>query len=253
MALVAADRRADVEDDRFAAQRRPQRRDRRPLDRRHRMQAELRHRHQRAGVAGRNHAVGGAGLHRLDRLPHRRDPPSGAQGLARLVGHLDRDAGMKQARSGGEGRIGGEHRPDRRLVAVQTGTACPAGARARSRRRAGRRKGRCRLPLRQALCECRSPFPRPMAPEAPWLGRRAGAGATIAPSTRKATPRRAKARRGLAGTSPPRVSFRRFRRLNGSCGISPASSRRGPRGPQKAMRRPPDSRGDSNETSGLRG
>ena len=32
MPLVAADRRADVEHDRFAAQRRPQRRDRRPLD-----------------------------------------------------------------------------------------------------------------------------------------------------------------------------------------------------------------------------
>ena len=75
---VGADRRADVEDDRFAAQSRPHRGDRRPLDLRHGAQADLGHRHQRAGVASRNRVVGLALLPRLDRLPHRRRAPAGA-------------------------------------------------------------------------------------------------------------------------------------------------------------------------------
>ncbi len=71
MLRVAANGRADVEHDQFAAQGRPHRRDRGSLDRRHRMQAEFRHRHQCAGVAGRDRAIGRARLHRFDRLPHR--------------------------------------------------------------------------------------------------------------------------------------------------------------------------------------
>src|ERR1700722_8387686 len=102
MLRVAANGRADIEDDRLAAQCRPHRRDRRPLDRRHRVQAELGHRHQGAGVAGRDRAIGRARLHRFNRLPHRRDAPSSAQSLAWLVAHLARDVGMKNARLGGE-------------------------------------------------------------------------------------------------------------------------------------------------------
>ena len=49
---VGADRRADVEHDQLAAQRRPQRRDRGPVDPRQGFELELRHRHQRAGIAG---------------------------------------------------------------------------------------------------------------------------------------------------------------------------------------------------------
>ena len=90
-----------------------------PLDRRHRMQAELGHRHQGAGVAGGDRAIGGAGLHRFDRLPHRRDAPPGAQGLARLVAHLDRDIGVNDARLGRELRVTLENLPDRLLLAVE--------------------------------------------------------------------------------------------------------------------------------------
>ena len=119
MLRIGADGRADVEHDRFAAQRRPDRRDRRPLDRRHRVQAELRHRHQGAGVAGGDRAVGRARLHRFDRLPHRRDAPPGAQGLTRLVAHLDRDVGMKNARLRGEPGMTRKDGPNRRLVAIE--------------------------------------------------------------------------------------------------------------------------------------
>ena len=55
---VGADRRADIEHDALALQRRPDRRDRRALDIGHGAQAELRHRHQRAGIAGRDDHIG---------------------------------------------------------------------------------------------------------------------------------------------------------------------------------------------------
>ena len=96
---VGADRGADVEHDRFAAHRRPHRRERRALDQRQHVQADLRHRHQRAGVAGRDRAIGLAALDRLDRPPHRGDAPALAQRLARLVGHLHRDVAMDDGAS----------------------------------------------------------------------------------------------------------------------------------------------------------
>ena len=68
------------------------------------VQADLGHRHQRAGVAGRDRAIGLALLDRLDRPPHRGGAPPRAQRLARLVGHLDRDlavADCARARSFG--------------------------------------------------------------------------------------------------------------------------------------------------------
>ena len=55
---VRADRGADIEHDQFAAQGRPQCRDRRPLDAREHFEIELRHRHQGAGIAGRYRHVG---------------------------------------------------------------------------------------------------------------------------------------------------------------------------------------------------
>ncbi len=119
MSCVGADRRADVEHDRFAAQRRPQGRDGGAIDRGHCVQAKFGHRHQRAGVAGGNGAIGRAALDRLDRLPHRRDPPPSAQRLAGLVSHLDRDIGMKNARLGGQSRMSGENRTDHLLIPVK--------------------------------------------------------------------------------------------------------------------------------------
>ena len=116
---VGADRRADVEHDRFAAQRRPHRRDRRAFDQRHRAQADFGHRHQRAGVAGRNRAIGLAFLDRVDRLPHRGGAPPRTQRLARLVRHLDRDFAVDDARLALERRIRGQQRRDRLLVAEQ--------------------------------------------------------------------------------------------------------------------------------------
>ena len=119
MLRVGADGRPDVEHDQFAAHRRPDRRDRRALDRRHRVQAEFRHRHQGAGVAGGDRAIGRARFHRLDRLPHRRDAPPAAQRLARPVGHLDRDVGVKEARFPGQPGMALKEGPNRRLLAKQ--------------------------------------------------------------------------------------------------------------------------------------
>src|SRR3984957_13134572 len=119
MLRIAANARADVEHDRLAAQGRPHRGDRGPLDRRHRVQAELGHRHQGAGVAGGDRAIGRARFHRFDRLPHRRDAPPGAQSLAWLVAHLDRDVGVKNARLGGQRGMTLENGPDHALVAIE--------------------------------------------------------------------------------------------------------------------------------------
>src|SRR5271154_5332152 len=70
-----------------------------------------------AAIAGRS--IGRARLHRFDCLPHRRLPPPGAQRLARLVAHLDRDVGMKNARLGRELGVTLENRADRPLLAVE--------------------------------------------------------------------------------------------------------------------------------------
>ena len=93
---IGADRGADVEHHGFAAQGRPQRRDRRPLDARQRLEIELRHRHQRAGIAARYHDVGVAFLDRVDGEPHRGFPPAIAQGLARLILHPHGDVGVDE-------------------------------------------------------------------------------------------------------------------------------------------------------------
>ena len=54
---------------------------------RHGLQAELRHRHQRAGIAGGDRASASPSLHRLDRQPHGGLAAAAAQRLARLVVH----------------------------------------------------------------------------------------------------------------------------------------------------------------------
>ena len=60
--------------------------------------SNLRHRHQRAGIAGRNGDIRLALLHRIDGKPHRRLPAALAQRLAGLVVHLDRDVGVHELR-----------------------------------------------------------------------------------------------------------------------------------------------------------
>ena len=117
MARIGADRRADIEHDALAAHGRPQAGDRRPVDLRHRLQAELRHRHQRAGIAGRDGDVGLAGLGRVDGAPHRGLVAAIAQGLARLVVHLHRDLGVMEGRDRLELGMGVEQRQDLLLVA----------------------------------------------------------------------------------------------------------------------------------------
>ncbi len=78
--------------------------DRRPLDALDHLEIEARHGHQRAGIAGRDHDIGLALLHRVDRQPHRGLPAPVAQRLARLVVHADRHLGMHQLRVGLEPR-----------------------------------------------------------------------------------------------------------------------------------------------------
>ena len=146
---VGADRRADVEHDALAAQRRPDRGDRRPLDAGQRLQAELRHRHQRAGIAGRD---GGARLavpHRLDRAPHRRLPAPLPQRLARLVVASARsrcNGGTRTFRARADWRPApGAPRARRR----RSGSADPAGGRWRSRLPRSPPRARCRPPWRR--------------------------------------------------------------------------------------------------------
>ena len=62
------------------------------------LEVESRHRHQRAGIAGRHRDVGLALLDRIDGQPHRRFAAAVAQRLARLVVHADRDVGVNDPR-----------------------------------------------------------------------------------------------------------------------------------------------------------
>ena len=92
---------------------------RRPVDAGQHAQAESRHRHQRAGVAGGDRDVGLALLDRVDRQPHRRGLAAAAQRLARLVVHADGDVGMNDARGRLQRRMLGEFGLDQRAVAEQ--------------------------------------------------------------------------------------------------------------------------------------
>ncbi len=114
---VRADGRADVEHDGAPAQGRPQRRERRTVDLRHGAQADFRHGHEGAGIAGRDRAIGLAVANRLDRLPHRRIAPARAQRLARLVGHADGDAGVAHLGQRRQPGLGLEQGRDLLLVA----------------------------------------------------------------------------------------------------------------------------------------
>ena len=85
----------------------------------HRPQDQLRHRHEGAGVAGRDRDVGLALLHGLDRQPQAR-ALAAAQGLARLVAHGDGGVGVDDdARARGERRRLLELGRDARLVAEE--------------------------------------------------------------------------------------------------------------------------------------
>ena len=98
MVRVAADRGAEIEHHRVAACGRPDRRQRRAVDALQHAQAESRHRHQRAGIAGGDRDIGLALFDGVDRLPHRRHLAAAAQRLARLVVHADGDGGVKHLR-----------------------------------------------------------------------------------------------------------------------------------------------------------
>ena len=118
MLRIGTDRGAEIEHHRFAAHRRPQRRQRRAIDLRHRVQADFRHRHQRAGIASRDGDIRLAALHRVDRHPHGRDAPAAAQRLAWLVIHPHGHRRVDQLRMGGQFRLLGEQRRDLRFVAI---------------------------------------------------------------------------------------------------------------------------------------
>ena len=92
---------------------------RRAVDPGQHAQAEPRHRHQRAGIAGGDRDVGLALLDGVDRQPHRRGLAAAAQRLARLVVHADGDVGMDDARDRLQRRMFGELRLDQRAVAEQ--------------------------------------------------------------------------------------------------------------------------------------
>ena len=149
---VRSDRGADIEHDQFAAQGRPQRRDRRPFDAGQHFQIELRHRHQSAGIARRYRHVGLSFLHRIDRQPHRGFAPAVAQCLARLVFHAHGDFGMHHPRGRLQRRILGHKRLDLRAVAEEQERRVRDGAPAPVRRRRLPRQGHGLLPSHQEQC-----------------------------------------------------------------------------------------------------
>ena len=116
---IGADAGAEIEHDQFAAHRRPARRDGGAVDARHGPEVEFRHRHQGAGIAGRDGDIGLAALDRIDGEPHRTFPAALAQRLARLGVHRNRDVGVDEAGDGLQRRAGGEQRLDDRAVAEQ--------------------------------------------------------------------------------------------------------------------------------------
>jgi len=95
---VAAHGCPDIEHDDIGAQRRPERRDRRPRDAFDGSEAEGRHGHQRPGIATGDRHVGLAVLDRLNRCPHRRGAAPLAQRLRGLFLHRDDDVGIDDAR-----------------------------------------------------------------------------------------------------------------------------------------------------------
>ena len=114
---VRTNRRSHVEDDRFTAQGRPQCRDRRAADARRHLQVEPRHRHQRAGIAGRHRDICLAFLDGVHGAPHGRFPSSLSQRDARLVVHLHRDVGVKRTRGRRQVWARRQQRRNQRLVA----------------------------------------------------------------------------------------------------------------------------------------
>src|SRR5690606_37951441 len=114
---IGADGGAHVEHNAFAAYGRPDRCYGRALDVRHRPQAEFRHGHQSAGVAGRDAGVGIAGLDCLDRLPHRGFPALLAKRLAGLVVHAHGDVAMHEVAHLPKPGQSIEHRADSLLAA----------------------------------------------------------------------------------------------------------------------------------------
>src|SRR5262249_16312898 len=70
MRLVCTDRSAHIEHYRFTLERRPQCGNRRALDAFYHLEIETGHRHQRAGISGRDCDIGFAFFHRVDGQPH---------------------------------------------------------------------------------------------------------------------------------------------------------------------------------------
>src|SRR5262249_59985525 len=68
---IGTDRGAQIEHDGLALERRPQSGNRRAVDPRHGSQVDLRHGHQRAGIAGGDGNIRLARLRRIDGEPHR--------------------------------------------------------------------------------------------------------------------------------------------------------------------------------------
>ena len=135
----------------FPAHRRPHRRDRRAVDARQHVEIEPRHRHQRAGIAGRYRDIGLAFLDGVDGKPHRRGPAAVAQRLARLVVHADGDVGMDDARGGLQRRMRLEQRLDSRRSPNSRNSVSGWRASASSAP-ATTTEGRDRHPWRQAQC-----------------------------------------------------------------------------------------------------
>ena len=108
---------ADIEHDALGLDRRPDRGNRRAIDAFERLQAELGHGHERAGIARRHGGVGAPVLHRLKRKPHARPPAALAKSLARLCVHGHGDVGVDDLRLRRESRMVGKHGLDAGRVA----------------------------------------------------------------------------------------------------------------------------------------
>ena len=112
LARVGTDIGADIEHNALALDGGPDGGNGGAVDAGDRLQAELRHGHQRAGIAGGHRGVGAAVAHRFERKPHARFPAALAQRLTRLLVHGDGDVGVDDLRLGGERKVGAELRFD---------------------------------------------------------------------------------------------------------------------------------------------
>ena len=119
LAGISADIGAHIQHHALAFQGRPECGHCRAFNSGHCPQAELRHCHQCAGIAGGNTEIGLARLYRFNGAPHARLPAPPTQRLAGLVVHGNGYFAMDDAGNRFETRMAGQDLADRGFIAIE--------------------------------------------------------------------------------------------------------------------------------------